>query len=206
MTISRRSKMANNSQNYKNFCWYDQTIDERLIQCVRVRIFNALDTITCDGYQQLVATDGNHFTKSSRGFKSYVTGYSYAILSSGIFRRTHIHSGDTFNLFIKLYVTNDFQVSMLDNLEFLGKSYLMEALSGIKMDWKQTVKPEKSFSDYLKKKAGANSGKLYQLLKVCAHNSEHDKIEQFFKDYEISEKYQVIFWKELYIEAVKNRK
>lgn len=196
--------MANNQKNYKSFSWSNQLIGGKTVKTVTVRIFRPLQEVTADGYLQLVDTDGKITQKSSTTFKKHISDYSYVILSTGIFEKTHLHSENFFILSIKLYLTTDFDISQVQNIDFPGKSYLLEAyqqFQNIDFDLTPASKPEAELSDflnYLKKNLGNEHQTFYMLLKESAQTGHFSLIDYLFKSYTISPKYQALFWKEMY--------
>lgn len=187
--------MANNSiRNYEDSTWHNQIIDGISVFSVRVRIFQPRDPIKF--YQYLIDTDGDIFKKSRKGFTKFISNFSYAIFSTGIREKG---KGNNMCLDLTIYLGNNFHLSKLDNLTFLGKSYVIKALQG-KAEQKLALPPLQS---YFFKKIGSDSEEIYALLKTSVQNYDFDKVEQIFEQYQISAKYQALFWKEMYQETQK---
>lgn len=183
-------------KNYQNFVWYDQTVDNKPVNFVRVRIYKPLDAVKSDGNMQLAATDGNTFQKSRRSFLKYTSQYSYVVLSSGIKERGAIYSSNHPYLYlhIKVYLTDDFDLSSLNDVDFLGKSYVIEAIQG-------ETAPEPSLPpllNYFRKKVGNDYEEFYFTLRNSAQSCHFNLVDQLFKSYNISAKYQALFWKEMF--------
>lgn len=198
--------MANNKKNYRTFSWKNQLIDGKMIRSVTVRIFRPLPEVTSTGYSQLVDTDGKTIQKSSRSSKKHISDYSYVILSTGLFEKTHLHSENSFILFIKLYMTADFDISKIQNIDFLGKSYLLDAyqqLQNDSLDLTPALKSEPDMIKYLKKKLGAEYEEFCALLQTAVQSEHFNLVDKLFKNYSISNKYQALFWKELYMKEKK---
>lgn len=172
-------------RNYQTFRWYDQEINGQLLQSVEVKIFNPIKTVVANNYKKLIATDGTVFPKGKKYEEKQIKNYSYVILSTGFF--THF-SSELPHLSLKLYITSDFDVSVLDKIEFLGKSYLIKAFN------KHKIKNDTNYQE------------AYELLKRPAEQYDFEKVEQLFKEYQISEKHQLTFWKEMYEKTAKNKK
>lgn len=186
-----------NAKNYTDSIWHNQTIDGQLVSSVRVRIFKPRDIITtyeCYIKRELVATDGIVVKRSHKGFALSVLNFSYAIFSSGICEKG---KGNTVCLQFKVYLNDDFDLSMLNNKDFVGKAYVIEAIQGGPSP--EPVLPP--LQTYLCKKMGFDYEEIYHLLKTSAQNYDTDKVEQLFEDYKISSKYQTLFWKEMYLET-----
>lgn len=182
--------MANNSiRNYEDSTWHNQIIDGISVFSVRVRIFQSRDPIKF--YQYLIDTDGDIFKKSRKGFTKFISNFSYAIFSTGIREKG---KGNNMCLDLTIYLGNNFHLSKLDNLTFLGKSYVIKALQG-EVEPKSALPP---LQNYFFKKIGSDYEEIYALLKTSAQNYDIDKVEQIFEQYQISAKYQALFWKELY--------
>lgn len=186
------------TQNYESFSWPNQIIDGKLVS-LRVRIYLRSTEIVANNHEKLVATDGKVTINGPRGFKEHINDYSYVIVSTGICKKSTLDSAEKpyFYLHIKVYLTNQFDISNLKNADFLGSSYVIKALN-------QERAPElllTPLQNYFCQKVGVNYEKFYALLKSYAQNNNLDKIEQLFKDYKIPGKYQSIFWKEMYQET-----
>lgn len=191
--------MANNSQNYRTFTWENQLINLKPVQSVIVRIFRPLEEVTADNFYQLVDTDGIRVKKSHWSPKTYIRNYSYVILSTGMWEK-QLYSKKFYTLCLKLYLTADFDPSMLQK-EFLGKNYLLEAynqLPDTDLVLTPPPKPEPDLLNYLKKKVGNEAEELYLLLQESAQAQHFALIEKLFKNYGISDKYQAVFWKKMY--------
>lgn len=190
--------MANNEKNYKNFLWNDQTINEKMVKSVSVRIFRPLEEVTATAYHQLVDTDGKKRCKSS---KTHISDYTYVLLSTGICEKSLISSCHSFYLHIKLYITDNFSKSSLNDVEFVGKQFLLEALEQFEsscLDLTLHSKPDPDLFNYFKKKLGDEATEFHLLLQESAQAERFNLIEKLFKNYGISAKYQALFWKELY--------
>lgn len=188
--------MANTIRNYKNFIWHDQVIDETLVNTVRVRIFKKIDSIISTNYEKVVATDGKTIQKSSHTFRRYTEDYSYVILSTGICKKEYY--SDSYYLYVKVYLADNFDISSLRDVDFPEKSYVLEALKT------GALKPDLSpFLSYLQTKNGFDYEEIYQLLKSSAQSYNFNKVEELFKTYKIPEKYQAFFWKGMYRETAK---
>ncbi len=194
--------MANSKQNYRTFSWDYQLIDEKMIRSVMVRIFRPLPEVIATNYLQLVDTDGKTIQKSSRSLKKHISDYSYVILSTGLFEKTHLHSENSFILFIKLYMTSDFDISKIQNVKFPGKSYLLDAyqqLQNTDLSLTPASKSEPDMIKYFKKKVGAEYENFYSLLQESVQTEDFNLTDRLFKNNGISNKYQALFWKELYL-------
>lgn len=187
--------MANATRNYQEFTWENQTINGQLVNFIRVRIFNPIDTVPSNGNKMLVVTDGDTVQRSPHSFLRYTSNYSYVILSSGIRERSSVTSEKThLYLHIKVYLTDDFDMSMWSDKDFLEKPFVLEALNT------PTLPPP---LDYLRKKVGDDYEEVYQNLKSSAQAYDFDKVEELFEAYKIDYKYQSFFWRELYQELAK---
>lgn len=203
-----------NAKNYTSFSWSNQMINEKLVKSVNVRIFKPREEVISTPYLQLIDTDGKVDRKTSRSLKEHISNYSYVILSTSIFEKIHLHSENTYILFIKLYITSEFDISMLQNVDFLGKSYLLDAWKQFEdnnknFDLQPIQKAEPSLSDmmnYSRKKVGPEYENLYSALETYAQAHHFDVVNQLFKKYSISAKYQALFWKEMYEKATTNQK
>lgn len=185
-----------NARNYKNFIWHNQTINDKLVNFVRVRIYKPVDTVVSNGHMKLVDTDGDTISKSTHSHLRHTSNYSYVILSSSIQEKSSIANCCHLYLHIKVYITDDFEISMLeDGKDFPEKAYILKALNGEK-------ESEPKLLDYLQEKVGPDDyGFLHHTLLVYAHLYKFDKIEELFKTYNIPAKYQALFWKERYEET-----
>lgn len=198
--------MANNTQNYKNFLWNNQMIDDTFVKSVRVRIFRPLEIVTSDFHYELIDTDGKVDKNTPRSFKKHISNYSYVLLSTGIREKSLISECCSSYLYIKIYLTDNFDFSSLKNVNLVGKSYLLEALHQFQnesedFELKLAPRPESNMLNYFKKKIETNYEEVYALLKSSAQNYDIDKVEQLFKNYKISSKYQALFWKKMYQET-----
>lgn len=190
--------MTNNYKNYKSFSWNNQIINGKTVKSVRVRIFRPLEEITANAYYQLVDTDGKKRTKNS---KIYISDYTYVLLCTGICEKSLINNCQSLYLYIKLYITDNFSKSTLNNVEFVGKHYLQEVLQQFDtscLDLRLHSKPEPNLSNYLRKKLGDEATEFYLLLQESAQAGRFNLIDKLFKTYGISANYQALFWKELY--------
>lgn len=191
------------TENYQPFLWKDQTINGEMVKSVSVRIFKPLEEITADAYHQLIDTDGKKTSKSS---KIHISNYSYVLLSTGICKKSLISGHRSLYLNIKLYITDNFCKSSLHDVEFVGKQYLQEALQQFEpssLDLTLHSKPKPDLASYLEKKLGDKSTEFYSFLLESAQAERFDVIENSFKNYGISAKYEALFWKELYIKEKK---
>ena len=128
--------MTNATQHYHSSIWYDQTLSGKSVRSIQVRIFEPVETVTCNNNLQnnnlkLVATKGDTIQKTSRSSRKYISNYSYVILSTGFYKRGVPTSSSLF-IRIRVYVTKDFTLSQLENVDdFSGKSYVIQALSDL---------------------------------------------------------------------------
>lgn len=194
--------MANSKQTFSTILFYNQMIDGQFVASVRVRIFKSVKLIPSSSKMELVATDGNTTQKYPDSSLTHISKYHYVVLSSGICEEQSSHAEAPLYLRINVYLTDDFDVSMLDNKSFFGKFYVIKALQE-KTELKPVLSP---LLRYLQQKVGDNYyEKLYTLLKAFAHSYDFDKVEQLFKKYKITDKPQALFWKEMY-EKTQNQK
>lgn len=196
--------MENTARNYEEFTWKNQIIDEKLVNFVRVRIFNPIDTVSSNGNKKLVVTDGNIIQKSSHSLLRYTSDYSYVILSTGIRERSTVTSDKSYlYLYITVYLRDSFDVSMWEDKDFLEKPFVLEALKE-----KLALVPKPNLTPllkYIRLKGGADYEEFYQNLRASAQEYDFDKVEELFENYKISFKYQALFWKEMYQEIAKRR-
>lgn len=182
-----------NTRKYKNFIWHNQMIDGQLVNYIRVRIFKSVDTISSTGTMKLVDTDGNTIKVCPDSSLTHTSGYSYAIFSNN--QKQPPHTKSPLCLHIKVYLADSFNVSSLDNKDFLGKSYVLEALCK-KTEVDPTLPP---LLRYFREKVGDNYyEEFYTILKASTQAYEFYKVEELFKSHKISDKYQALFWKEMY--------
>lgn len=181
-------------RNYVSFIWHNQTIDGHFVNSVQIRIFRTAETVISDNYLQLVDTNGDTI-KKRRNYQT--SNYSYVILSTGIHEKFNLKSPNTYKVYIKLYVTEDFDLSQLAEKDFLGKSYVIKSLQE-KLNSEPVLSPLQS---YLQKRIGADYKKVLHLLKSSAQAYDLDTINQLFKEYQISGNYQALFWKEMYLQT-----
>ena len=190
--------MEDNTRNFKSFPSYNQIINGQLVNSVHVRIFNPLDTIVSNHYEELLATDGKTIKKRYNSNRKHISGYSFVVISSGIRER---FPASSHYLYIKVYLTDDFDIAKLDGENFLGKAYVVEAIRKYLCYEEPVLSP---LQNYLrKKKVGAGYEDFYNHLKDLASTFEFDKVEELFEAYKISSKYQALFWKEMYQEMAK---
>lgn len=188
-------------RNYEDFTWNNQTIRGKFVNFVRVRIFKHANIITSDGSEDLVYTDSLAIKQSPLGYL-HISDHSVTIFSTGIRNRAQVNlSKPSLYLHIKVCLANTFDISKLNDVNFLGKFYVMQAIQG-----KTTSEPFLSpLLSYFRKKIGSDYEKIYHLLESAAQEYEIDTVEQLFKEYQISGNYQALFWKELYLQT-KNSK
>lgn len=197
--------MVDNARNYVSFIWHNRTIDNHFVNSVQVRIFRTAETVISDSYLQLVASNGDAIQKREN---HHISNYSYVILSTGIHEKFNLKSQNTYKLYIKLYVTEDFDLSQLSEKDFLGKAYVIEAIRKYLNHEEENLTTEPVLPPmlkYLEKKVGADYKVVNSLLITSAYTYNYDKIEEVFKEYKISSKYQALFWKEMYQEIAKRR-
>lgn len=171
------------TRTYQSYFWYNQIIQGELVNSVRVRIFKALNKVASNNYEKVIATDGE--TISKRRYQ-YTSHYSYVVLSSDIDK--------TLQLRVKVYLTDEFDLSLLENKDFLGKNYVVEAIKKY-----LTVGRLSPMLNHFYEKIGDNYRIFYNLLKNTASAYHIATVEQLFRDYQISNKYQALFWKEMYL-------
>ncbi len=173
---------------------------------VRVRIFKSPTDVISNMYEKAIATDGQTFFKSPHTYTRHTQNHSYVVLSTGLHERGS--NSSLYYIFIKLYITNNFSVSTLKNADFFEKKYVIDAIQeylkgGLDEKEKPVLPP---LLNYLQKKVGTDYKKLYYHLKNLAYIDDIDTVDQQFKDYNISAKYQALFWKEMYEEITKTKK
>ena len=118
-------------RNYEDFTWHNQTIHEKLVNFVRVRVYRQANIITSNGSEDLVTTDAPAIRKSLKGYL-YISSHSFAIFSTGICNIAQVNLSKPFlYLHIKVCLTNAFDIAKLDTANFLEKPYVMEALGNI---------------------------------------------------------------------------
>ena len=191
------------TKTYETFYWQNQTINEKLVNSVRVRIFKPHEVVAVDRDMQLVSTDGERFHTGPKSTKTSVHNYSHILLSTGIREKFHPYSS-TYILSIKLFITERFDISTLADKEFMEKPYVLEALRNFKGF--QTGN-QFSFSDCLAEKIEPSRiALMHDLFTFHAQSCDFDKVEQLFKDYKITVRAQAIFWKEMYQMTAKKQK
>ena len=158
------------TRTYQSYFWYNQIIQGELVNSVRVRIFKALNKVASNNYEKVIATDGE--TISKRRYQ-YTSHYSYVVLSSDIDK--------TLQLRVKVYLTDEFDLSLLENKDFLGKNYVVEAIKKY-----LTVGRLSPMLNHFYEKIGDNYRIFYNLLKNTASAYHIATVEQLFRDYQIS--------------------
>ncbi len=189
--------MVNNLLYQKS--WKNQTIDGKLVNNVRVRIFKSPIDVISDNYEKVVATDGQTFQKSRHTSRKHTKNHSYVVLSTGLYEK---FSGNL-HLYIKLYLTDNFTISCLKDADFLGKIYVVETIEKY-LNNEEDI-PLSPLQNYLRKKVGNNYAELYSTLITAAQESHFNLVQQLFKTYKISTKFQALFWKELYRQTAKTK-
>ena len=111
----------------EEFTWHNQTIDKKLVNFVRVRIYRRANIITSDGAETLIGTDTPAIIKSPKDYL-YLSGHTFAIFSTGICAKPQ---KPFLYLHIKVCLTNNFDIAKLDEANFLEKPYVMAALGNI---------------------------------------------------------------------------
>ena len=192
----------------KDFVWYNQMIGEIPVKKIRVRIFKAVDSVVSDYGYHVVATDGKTFQKKPHSSLLHTEDYSYVILSSE-FRKRFSSFSDT--LYLRIYITDTFDISTLKRVKFDGKKFALKALKKVNFSEKSYLlesledKPELyTFFKYFLTKLDIEHEEIFQLLKSSAELCDFDKVEELFKTYTIQEKYKTLFWKGMYREKLKS--
>ncbi len=185
--------MANSIRTHQDFLYENQNLNGTFLDAVKVGIFKPLETVFSNNWEKVVATDGLTIQKSKHTSRKHTSDYTYVVLSSGICKDVY---RNFCSLKLKVYLTDDFDLSMLEKCDFLGKDYVIKS---IKTYFDIGFLPP--FLNHLYKKAGDDYLILYHRLKNVALAYRLDKVEQLFKEYKISDRNQALFWKETYQET-----
>ena len=188
-----------NKKNSWNYNFKHQTIDDKLISSLMVRIFPLKTAKTFEiSSSETCLTDG---TKNDSIISS---DYSYLIINYGIQERlASAYWLTSYNVIdIKIYITSEFRLDMLDKYNFSEKKYVLEALKKyLQVDMLLRPLKVSGFIGCLEKataKTGDNFQSVYNTLITLAQNGNIDKVDELMLSYDIPCFYQAVFWKELY--------
>lgn len=163
----------------------------------------SVSDIERNGELRILATDGQ---KTKSYGLPQIEDFTFVVLLKGIHTRNYpypstkkysflyieVFLSDNFTEFNK-EIENDFYSVKATLTDFDYKSYVIEAIQAESIH--QLSKRIKT--------VGSDDDKIYDLVKTPAKTYNIAAVEQVFKDYQIPDKYQALFWKEMY-QATKN--
>lgn len=175
-------------KNYTNFVWRKESFNGKLINDLRVRIFekNSGDAVRVNR-GGVIAHDGKRISDTK------IIDFTYIIVSTGIYDKSSLHSGhSSLYVHIKLFITDKFDSKILDTIkcpEIYWVKLAFKNYTAMKESEKEQLEL-RFLKEYMKRNS---TEEKYDQLLLAIDNSNFVEIEEITKFF--SWKYKAFVWK-----------
>ena len=173
---------------YTNFIWRKENFDGKLVNDLRVRIFekNPGDSFRVNR-GEVIAHDGKRICDTK------IIDFTYIIVSTGICDRSFLHDDNTsLYVHIKLFITDKFNAKILDTIKYPEIYWVKLAFKNYTA-MKESEKEQLEFrllKEYMKKNSVEEK---YDQLLLAINNADFMEIEEITKFF--SWKHKAFVWK-----------
>lgn len=172
------------NKTYTDYMWKDEKFEGVMVKNLRVRIFEVSKSKRIDIYSnELIEHDG-------KNINGKVTEFSYILTSTGI-QEMFLLERNYLN--IKLYITQEFDEKVLDNINLEEIKYVRDALEMYRQNKKlESLFDFQELKAYIQELMPDDANKNYEELLKAIQTTDIIQIEKLTKDF--PDKYKALVW------------